>query len=168
MWIFIRHKLLNEPLLPYVSVRKHSDWPCLVIAADLIYGQPLSQWVGPVTGDVTHLTHHPVLQRQQSASYPSRLQHHRVREGKPWEEVVGHQLSACWISTFSRLAQRVSCGGYWCWGGECRQSAVEINKVTFVPHVARHIACQHTALLCQHTALSTQTRGNTCALSTAG
>ena len=41
-WIFIRHKLWNEPLLPSVSVSKHSEWPpCLVIAAYVIYGQPL-------------------------------------------------------------------------------------------------------------------------------
>ena len=30
------NKLLNEPLLPWVSVRKHSEWPCLVITADVI------------------------------------------------------------------------------------------------------------------------------------
>ena len=42
LWIFIRHQLFNEPLVPWVSVCQHSDLPCFVIAADIICEWPLT------------------------------------------------------------------------------------------------------------------------------
>ena len=74
----------------------------------LIHGE---QWAGPVTGDVTHLTHHPVLQRQQSASYPSHLQHqHRVRGG-----TLGRSCgtSAIGLLNFNFFPPRPACIVWW-------------------------------------------------------